>query len=825
MTEGKPAQYIRKATISSAFGLELIEGALLNHANVFHAHPEQTQLLLKRVMPLVNRFLSEKPGFAVTVRTVRVLCILLREHLSAIESECEIALGFLNHILDTDSITTWRRALCLEAFRIIYFNAELVVNLYSAFDAREDKKNIVQDNLAAFVRLAAEKPSLIGLGQQSTVPSTEAVSRAAEQEQAVIEAGNAAGMIGSDFGVSEINVAGISTQWSTMKVPCLDQLDKTDGPNIPETYVYSLVLTCINSLTEVLAKVVLPVTIQSQQKPIRKVRPSAKSRVDDSQEPPTINGPGGRTDSPGPQRQSSRSLPANPLDLKDHPANKSIAITATLITDCWPAILASSSTFLYATLDADFYRGLVRSVQKFTQVAGILRLATPRDAFLTTLSKAAVPPSLLKNDSLVTPTSTLMSPEGKTPTRGLMSPSTESFFTQASTDSPSRSHRGSAEASGPTLTQRNLMCLRALINLAIALGPILDQGWSIVLESIQKANVLLATSRNVAAARELKSPTQASIADGLSVQTNLSSEIAAVESAVTRLFQSTHEYPNDSFKILLTALCGLLRGTGGFDAPVTLKTPTKVQRRVPSIAGISASSAVQPEYGHFALSKLGEIARVNLRRLVYDAADGGWDLLVGTATEMSTSFDEDNTARLLAANVLSTIAAESVVFASSDDEGIRHDVQQRSLSALQNGIKALQGRHNMKPGLLMPADADVQQSFLDSLRSILERCGDSIVTGWNTVFYIIGTTFVPDGHSTSYQDGEPKAEAKRESHHTGVISIKLARTAFSSLQLICSDFLNIIPKSCASALTNLLSQFCSQTSDMNISLTVWQPAV
>lgn len=823
MTDGKPPQYIRKAAISPAFGLELIESVLLNHADVFHVHTEQTYLLLDRVMPLVNRFLAEKAGFAVTVRTVRILCILLREYLDAVESECEAALGLLNYTIDTDSSTPWRRALYLEAFRIIYLNADLVINLYSAFDAREEKKNVVQDNLATFVRLASEKPSLIGLGQQSSVPSIEAVSRAAEQEQAVIEAGNAAGMIGSDFGVSEINVPGISTQWSTMKVSCLDQLDKSDSPQIPETYIYSLVLTCINSLSEVLAKVILPITIQSQQKASRRGKSSARSKVDDSPETPAANATESKTDSALPQRQSSRSLPINPLQMKDHPAKKSIKITATLINDCWPAFLATSSTFLYAALDADFYRGLVRSVQKFTQVAGILRLATPRDAILTALSKAAVPPSLLKIETLATPTSALISPEAKTPktpVRGLASPSSESFHGHASTESPNRSHRGSVDFAGPSITQRNLMCLRALINLAIALGPILEQGWPIVLESIQKANVLLSMSGISAMARDYNSSSQGPGTDGLSTQTSLGSEITAVESAVARLFHSSSEYPSEAFSGLLKALCALLRPLNSSDASITLRTPKKLQRRVSSMSGISTSSTAQPQYSHFALSKLGEIARINLRRLVYDAQNGGWDLLVSTLTEVSTSTEEDLKARLMAARVLATAAAESIVFVSEDSEKIRCEVQQRSFSVLQNGIEAMQSTNRLNSASTMPADADVQQSLLDSLKSSLERCGDSMVTGWSSVFIIVGSVFVRGDRPVSSQNDSSGNGSPQEDEFCEVISTKLTRIAFSSLQLICSDFLNIVPKSCASALTKLLSQFCSQKNDMNISLTV-----
>ena len=82
-----------------------------------------------------------------------------------------------------------------------------------------------------------------------------------------------------------------------------------------------------------------------------------------------------------------------------------------------------------------------------------------------------------------------------------------------------------------TLTQRNLMCLRALVNLAIALGPVLEEGWKIVLECLQKAHVLLALSGTAAVANDYRLSTQASEKTPSEAlpQSSLSQEIAAVD--------------------------------------------------------------------------------------------------------------------------------------------------------------------------------------------------------------------------------------------------------------------------------------------------------
>lgn len=231
-------------------------------------HVEQAHILRTLLMPLIIRSLSDRLSFPVTVRIMRILYILIRHHLSIMPSECEIALGLLNHMLDPEASPLWKRALCLEVFRGIYSDSRLVLEIYSQFDEQEGKKCVFGDNLAAFVRLATEKPAVIGLGQQSSVPTGKGDNKDNASEQAVAEAGALAGVIGGP--VSEPNVngqfVGISAQWSSMKTPCMEHLDKSDAPGLPETYVYGLVLTCITNISESLAKFVLPLTVHHEGK-------------------------------------------------------------------------------------------------------------------------------------------------------------------------------------------------------------------------------------------------------------------------------------------------------------------------------------------------------------------------------------------------------------------------------------------------------------------------------------------------------------------------------------------------------------------------------
>ena len=115
----------------------------------------------------------------------------------------------------------------------------------------------------------------------------------------------------------------------------------------------------------------------------------------------------------------------------------------------------------------------------------------------------------------------------------------ENLVNQAGGFLPDR-RRSSIDLGETTLNIRNLLCLRALLNLAIALGSTLGASWTIIIETMQKADRVLAAS-SAKYVREVKGPSGSS---GSSSGENtywqqIGTEIASVQSAVSRLLEST----------------------------------------------------------------------------------------------------------------------------------------------------------------------------------------------------------------------------------------------------------------------------------------------
>lgn len=809
-TEGRRPKFVQFPNLSPSSGLELMWACMNTHSKTFVKHTEQTDIVRTIVMPFLIRVISERQGFGITLRAIRVASLVIRQHLDAMPEECEVVLGLLTHMLDPEAAAGWKRAMCMEVFRMIYTEPGLALQVYQQYDGSEGKKTIVRDNISTFVRLSTEKPGVIGLGQQSTIPTGPANQRESPTDQAIVDTeGGVAGVIGAALGVNGANVPGISSQWSVPKAQCIDQLDKSEAPPLPETYVYSLVLECLNGLSENLAKVVLPLSVQHENTKSESPEENSQANGENGGSPEKI-----RTRKRRSQSYRSRTVPINPLELQAISAAGRVKAIASLIDECWPALLATYSTFLNAALDNDYYRSLIRSYQRFVQVSGLLRLSTARDAFLTTLGKSAVPSNVVGVSM-----SGAMSPVSEAPStpsiysnaKGLLS--VDSFQTQAS--SMDRNRR--AEQVKGTLSTRNLLCLRALLNVAIAIGPTLESSFTIIFETLQQAGAILNTMNASQIARDAKTTS------------GIGSEVAAVEAAALRLFESTADYPNDSFLHVLTTLCDLLDGrpkdltvsgaASSASSPLASPRMSFSGRRMSSLPGLGISTDVvltKQDY-IFILTRLGELADLNTTRFTsYGSMESGWKMLVQHLVNLSINATIPTEARRLAADILSRCCVSIAELSTAEDAEDAALAQKMVLSSLRVLIHQLYGQSDD----LTSVDIEIHAKILEAVRSILEKCGEALTAGWDTILAILSSVFDDEEDQDEAAVETEKADEAWLQLSSQVVAPYLCRSAFGIMQLVCSDFLSSLPESCFSPLIEILYRFASQETDLNISLTV-----
>ncbi|KAL8856044.1 MAG: hypothetical protein Q9198_010798, partial [Flavoplaca austrocitrina] len=316
-------------TLTPEFGLELLESLLTVHIDTVAKHPEFVHMIRTRLMPFVIKVLSEKSSYNVTVRTFRLLRLLVPKLLPAMIAETQMAMSLLNHLLDASSLVTWKRVLCLELWRDIHDDPTLIRNVYTHFDQVKGNKSLLGDHLSSLVRLAAEKPAVIGLGQRS---SGYEADHSIPAEQLAVEAGGLSGAISLPADEMNLNRQGLNAKWSSVRTSCIDQVDKTEPPVLPATYLYSLVLTIINRFSDGLARFLLPFTLQPDEKPKRKQKSVLKQQNQDILSSPDhhkdLTKESTTAQSSNASSSSGKKIPVNPLRLEDHEEFEQIRISA-----------------------------------------------------------------------------------------------------------------------------------------------------------------------------------------------------------------------------------------------------------------------------------------------------------------------------------------------------------------------------------------------------------------------------------------------------------------------------------------------------------------
>ncbi|KAK9476414.1 hypothetical protein V1514DRAFT_336869 [Lipomyces japonicus] len=830
LTEGNKSFFLANSHITETFGLELIESIISNHSQIFNEHPEQTYILRTYVFPYILRSLSERREFPIIVRVIRILYLILRRHLAILPVECEVALTLLTHMLDADYAPYWKRVLALEVFQGIFAEYSLVRKMYLEYDFKDGRQNIVRQLITSINKLSAEKPDVIGLRRSSTsmfIP-----------KDGNLESGLGESAVGGLFGGPGADNNVLSVQTSSVRILCIDQLDKSEPPAMPDSYLYYLSLTCVNSLADGLTRFLLPLSLPNpsstlKNKPSRSFTTEDKENLDKPDESLGIQ----RL----PKRRTTRyrGMPINPLTVENHLLKVDIESTAGIVKDCWPPLLAAFSTFLYSNLDSDLYHNLVRSFQKFTQSAGILELVTPRDAFLTTLAKVAVPSQIF--------TGTQSAAQSPTNERFNSLIFNNPIGKLGGSESSTKEQSQTLEGLHGTLHVRNLLCLRALLNLAIALGPTLKSSWSIIIETLQQADfVLNATSRRYGG-KIGKIDHSASNGNGEG-SAGIISETTAVHNAVRKLMECTRDFPDESFVDLVNALCKVSVSTINIHLD-DLESHSSPSLRKPNAypeSSKSSNTSSQKQglnlgrlslvHGDslFALIRLGELADLNIKRLVTSSPESsGWDAFVKYFILVASSREINTTVRLRAAEVLDSTIFAAVVEASNDSNDTDLEViHRRSLIAIEEQMYSIirQGDPSSEMELSIKAtEADIHCTALNTLNNILDRTGSSLANGWEIVFSILTSVFVMHHHGnllpTTIFSGDASISdviSKSKSHFSraeGGKTQRLIKAAFGSLQLIGNDFLSVIPQNCFLSLIDLLYYFCQQHEDLNISLT------
>ncbi|KAJ7842842.1 hypothetical protein B0H14DRAFT_3868774 [Mycena olivaceomarginata] len=817
LANSEKPNFLKLEFLHKTFALELIESVLTNYHDLFRKHTELVLLLQLHLCPLLLKALSDRPLFPLTLRCTRVVFLLLKQFALELETEAEIFLTLLIKIVGEDHSEQseqaprpqWMRVLAMEIMRGLCSDAELMRNVWARYDAQHSGSNVFTALITALKRLVTEKPALLGVSTQifgvGVLPDT---AGNASNSGYGLDVAGMAGMVATAASATVSGVvgmmgpsSGLSLQGSAMKLQCIDQLDKADAPPIPESYIYLLAVQCIVSLCEGFAAFTGPLYSNIV---IQRPRAAGEAVI---RAPPALD---------------LASLP------ESDPSTAQLRIVSAIIESGWPALLAALSFIIATNLSDDLFVEVLASYQAMTNVAGMLGLTTPRDAFFTSLSKFAVP------TRVVSSLDHSYGIEAQTP---------------RSASSLSENFGFSGPAQPPGLSERNLACLKVLVASALFLAGSLGESWFGILEALQNADYVLtskaggAGTKRAVAGTGSRSVSGGSGGGGTGARHALLSDLEpeALQGAIQRLFDASKNLEDDAFRHFINALCKLSAEMVGMQtdgesqivdaserdsledtATLTPKVEAAHRRRV---SGIHLPRTLRS--GDFGINKLGGVALLNIYRLIYRSPDVAWDTTTNHLLSIICLPYAPQSIRVQAARVLDEILV--IVPRNISTTGdLQAQVQKRVLDVLAQQV--VPDYSSIGGNSSTTTSVELRRMGLETLHQILEASGHTLVVGWETIFEMLASVCKPlppppsaslDSVSELSSPSSPVLRTKPMALGLGNPSEKsytaLVKIAFQSLTLVCDSVSSLSPAHLRLCISTL-AQFGRQA-DTNIALT------
>ncbi|XP_065358629.1 protein MON2 homolog [Calliphora vicina] len=706
--------------MTRTFGLELLEAVLTNFSAVFHENRDFRLLLKERVCALVIKLFSpnvkhralptqnvngnantpsDKPYFPISMRLLRLVAILIQKYHTILVTECEIFLSLIIKFLDPDK-PHWQRALALEVIHKLATKPSLVAFFCKSYDCKNHATNIVQDmitSLGTYVRYSLINSAALLNGQQNGA-----------QQLNTLTAHNSNNQCGFVFRGAYMPLVATFAP-GLAKAVYLEMLDKLEAPNIPDSYGISVAYAILLDITRSIGGVI-------QRTP--EVHPTHNMAVITEEE-------------------------HKPLCLQ-------------LINSSWSGLLSAFVPLVDASIDEATTDNILKAMQNYAALCGIMDLLNPRDAFIMAICRASFPPHYAMSIFANNPH---MDVDLRCHTRSNSQDLNNQFMSTCQdtgdfrqqivavgTPLPSASLPHSVMQAPVMLTTKNLQCMRAILFLAHSNGSILGTSWHIVLQTLQHLVWILGLKPSTGGS--LQAFPKPAVEANVGIQTAVMADLPVLSQMLSQLFESSQYLDDVALHHLIDALCKLSHEA----------MELAYANREPSL---------------FAVAKLLETGLVNMPRI-----EVLW--------------------RPLTNHLLEVCQHRHIRMREWGVEAITYLVK----SALQyKHSQPLKENMNLQTMLLSPLSelstvphADVRQRQLDCVLQILNGAGEILSFGWPAIIEIIGA--VNEHH------GEP-----------------LIRTAFQCLQLVITDFLTVMPWRCLPLCISTAAKFGSQTQELNISLT------
>lgn len=698
--------------------LEIVENVLSLNKNTFRDHEELLALCRVKTFPaLLKLVTSPTHNFPIVVRALRIMHLLVATQLDLMGVETEIVLSSTNHLLlDAEESSSRSLSVTLASTEVQpsttvpFWVKVLILEMYKALFHNFNVLRVIYETHDRDEKKKNVMRELFDVLNHYLDTSLP--------------------QFFADEGVpsAERGSIRLSKQNAALKVSLLDHLDKTDPPaSVPPLYPAHLIFKIFISVADGVSEFVSRISANSD--------------------------------------------------------NTDIEADVDFITSfnetISPEVFKLLKKYLHCPIDSDYFHSVIRAVQRYTHAVGLLGMTLLRDELLVLLSDcvikgpAPVEPRKLTNSNLLalgesivdTISSTIQAPA---------SPQNSQVSQFENSSKKSVSDDGLLTLGSRVFTSRQIICYRALTNLAISLGLTLQDSWGIMWITFQWVDYFLSGAdeySGYANNKDLKKIPEPQVS---------SQDATIIRNSRAKLMESISVYQPLSFEELVKVLTLLYNEE--------LATIQNVQ--------------VCPFNKSFFIRQLVLIATNSPSLLLENKPV--WDHLINYFTDLAT----DRSIPHLRRNFYVTSMNDVVVsvtkqgFQNSKDTD---DLAAMSLNAFITFIDKLFGLPNSEELLVSNCETEMHLTVLTTLRSLIDEFDDRFQNCWGHVFTILRSVF--------HKHADSDVQDKKLDEKTRLLIL----TSFDTLKLILDEFLNSLPEEHLKTLIDTLVNFCSQEYDLNIS--------
>jgi hypothetical protein len=530
--------------INKPFGLELLKSILVRYTEIFKKLPEMCFILKERVCPLLIKLFSPSTKlkinssiqsnlsisqsmnqsnqsgdqksvqyFSIVSRLIRIVFVLIQLYFELLITESEIFLSLLTKFLDVDR-PLWQKALAIEIFHKISVETNLIRMLIINYDMKQHPEKIfslITSGIALFIQSLFLNAATNGSNSNSnqTLTNNNSISSSTSSIQSSTQStisNNSSNNnnSSSNSSNSQSNSNAFAFQISSaqpsfiykdvtiqllfpyvsgqVKATYLDSWDKLDVPYIQDGYLLSIGFATLQELTKSV-QILVEQNLNQQQK------------LD------------------------------NRRIITDTTTTAEINESIQIMNSCSNSFLFVYNILLESSLDETITDQIIKSIKIFIYLSSLLNMNAQRDAFITSLCKAALPANYAHNVlnlKTITDLNYLLAQQSqsypqqhsqqqqqqqpvysnkpsltnKTHTYDdsyerqiqvvAIGPPLHFLATTSSTSSTSSLNGGQSSSNNNlSVTAKNLSIMKSILNMAYSYSELIGSSWYIILNTMQ----------------------------------------------------------------------------------------------------------------------------------------------------------------------------------------------------------------------------------------------------------------------------------------------------------------------------------------------------